>query len=70
MQTPPPTRSRRSLTGPLVVFVLSALCAAGLIWTLEQQERDQQHTQVADIAGDHVQALQRAIELALSANNT
>ncbi|CAN7644231.1 bifunctional diguanylate cyclase/phosphodiesterase [Acidovorax sp. LjRoot117] len=70
VQTPPPTRSRRSLTGPLVVFVLSALCAAGLIWTLEQQERDQQHTQVADIAGDHVQALQRAIELALSANNT
>ena len=70
VQTTLPARSRRSLTGPLVVFVLSALCAAGLIWTLEQQERDQQRTQVADIAGDHVQALQRAIELALSANNT
>nr|WP_255593499.1 EAL domain-containing protein [Acidovorax sp. sic0104] len=49
---------------------MAAVCAATLIWTLERQERQQQRTQVADIAGDHVQALQRAIELALSANNT
>eukprot|EP01030_Chromulinospumella_sphaerica_P000986 gene986-966_t len=43
---------------------------ASLVWTLERQERAQQRTQAADVAGDHVQALQRAIELALSANNT
>ena len=70
VHTPAPDRSRRPFTGPVAVFVLAALCAAGLIWTLERQEREQQRTQVADIAGDHVQALQRAIELALSANNT
>ena len=65
-----PTRSRHALTGPLLVFVLAALCAAAVIWTLESQEREQQRIQAADIAGDHVQALQRSIELALSANNT
>ncbi len=37
---------------------------------MERQERAQQRTQAADVAGDHVQALQHAIELALSANNT
>ncbi len=53
----------------LVVFLLAAACAGALVWTLERQDRAQQHTQVADLAGDHAQALQRAIGLALSANN-
>ena len=65
---PPSTRS--PLAAFAAVFLLAAACAAALIWTLERQERAQQRTQAADVAGDHVQALQRAIELALSANNT
>lgn len=64
----PPTRS--PIAAFVAVFVLAAACAGALIWTLERQERAQQRTQAADVAGDHVQALQRAIELALSANNT
>ncbi|TXH31322.1 MAG: EAL domain-containing protein [Burkholderiaceae bacterium] len=63
------TRPRSSLAGPLVAFLLAALCAAALIGKLERQERAQQRTQVSDIAGDHVQAVQRTIELALSVNN-
>ncbi|HTH12114.1 MAG TPA: CHASE domain-containing protein, partial [Acidovorax sp.] len=55
--------------GALLVFVLAAICAGTVVWVLERQELSQQRTQVADMAGDHVQALQRAIELALSANN-
>ncbi|MBT9512207.1 MAG: EAL domain-containing protein [Acidovorax sp.] len=57
------------MTAFMAVFVLTAICAGALIWTLERQERAQQRTQAADMAGDHVQALQRAIELGLSANN-
>lgn len=64
-----PTPSRRPMTAFMAVFVLTAICAGALIWTLERQERAQQRTQAADMAGDHVQALQRAIELGLSANN-
>ncbi|WP_233589792.1 EAL domain-containing protein [Acidovorax sp. FJL06] len=69
MSAPALTSSRRPTTAFLAVFVLAAICAGALIWTLERQERAQQRTQAADMAGDHVQALQRAIELALSANN-
>src|SRR3989344_1600119 len=69
VHVPSPARPRSPVTGPLVVFVLAALCAGGMVWALERQEHAQQRTQVADMAGDHVQALQRAIELALSANN-
>lgn len=69
MHAPSPARPRSPVTGPLVVFVLAALCAGVMVWALERQEHAQQRTQVADMAGDHVQALQRAIELALSANN-
>lgn len=69
MQTHSTAHPRSSLAGPLVVFVLAALCAGLVVWALERQERAQQRTQVADLAGDHVQALQRAIELSLSANN-
>ena len=65
---PPSTRS--PLAAFAAVFLLAAACAGALVWTLERQERAQQRTQAADVAGDHVQALQRAIELALSANNT
>jgi len=65
----PTPSSRRPLLAFLAVFVLAAICAGTLIWTLERQDRAQQRTQAADMAGDHVQALQRAIELALSANN-
>src|SRR5690606_14255893 len=54
---------------PIAVFLLAAGCAGALIASLERQERLQHRTQVADMAGDHGQALQRAIELALSANN-
>ena len=65
---PPSTRS--PLAAFAAVFLLAAACAGALVWTLERQERAQQRTQAADVAGDHVQALQHAIELALSANNT
>src|SRR6218665_1169464 len=51
---------------PVGVFALAAACAGTLIWTLESQDRAEQRSQAADMAGDHVQALQRAIELALS----
>ena len=47
--------------GALLVFVLAAICAGTVVWVLERQELSQQRTQVADMAGDHVQALQRAI---------
>ncbi|WP_298211330.1 EAL domain-containing protein [Acidovorax sp.] len=57
------------MTAFWAVFVLTAVCAGALVWTLERQDHAQQRTQAADMAGDHVQALQRAIELALSANN-
>ena len=60
---PPSTRS--PLAAFAAVFLLAAACAGALVWTLERQERAQQRTQAADVAGDHVQALQRAIELAL-----
>ena len=69
MHAPALARLRRALTGPVAVFALAAGCAGALIASLERQERMQQRTQVADMAGDHGQALQRAIELALSANN-
>ena len=55
--------------GPVAVFLLAAGCAGALIASLDRQERAQHRLQVADMAGDHGQALQRAIELALSANN-
>jgi diguanylate cyclase (GGDEF)-like protein/PAS domain S-box-containing protein len=66
---PPTPRVRGPAIGALLAFVLAAMCAGAVVWLLERQERAQQRTQVADMAGDHVQALQRAIELALSANN-
>ena len=69
MQNHTPPNPRTPVAGPLLVFVLAALCAGLVVWALERQERAQQRTQVADLAGDHVQALQRAIELSLSANN-
>lgn len=61
--------SLRPAVASLAVFVLAAACAGALVWTLESQDRTQKRTQAADMAGDHVQALQRAIGLALSANN-
>ena len=69
VQNHTPPNPRTPVAGPLLVFVLAALCAGLVVWALERQERAQQRTQVADLAGDHVQALQRAIELSLSANN-
>lgn len=57
------------MTAFWAVFVLTAICAGALVWTLERQDLAQQRTQAADMTGDYVQALQRAIELALSANN-
>ncbi|KAB7545531.1 diguanylate phosphodiesterase, partial [Verminephrobacter sp. Larva24] len=66
---PVSTPSLRPLTAFVGVFALAAACAGTLIWTLESQDRAEQRSQAADMAGDHVQALQRAIELALSANN-
>lgn len=69
MPTPSFARLRSPFAGSLAVFVLAMACAGLVVWTLERQDRAQQHTQVADMAGDHVQALQRTIELALSANN-
>ncbi|MFN7152466.1 MAG: EAL domain-containing protein [Acidovorax sp.] len=65
----PSLSSVRPFTASLAVFVLAAACMGALVWTLERQDRTQKRTQVADMAGDHVQALQRAIGLALSANN-
>lgn len=58
-----------TLKAALVVFVCSILCAWTLIWSIERQNNDQERTQVADLAGDHTQGLQRSIESALSANN-
>lgn len=69
MATLASTFTQRPTLASVVVFVLAAACAGALVWTLERQDRAQQHTQVADMAGDHAQALQRAIGLALSANN-
>ena len=69
MPAPAPLRLRSPFAGSLVVFLLSIAGAGLVLWAIERQERAQQQTQVADIAGDHAQALQRTIELALSANN-
>lgn len=57
------------LYAALVAFVLTALCAGAIIASLERREDAQERTQVADLASDHARALQRSIELALSANN-
>lgn len=69
MPTPSSIPLFRPLTASVAVFALAAACAGALVWTLERQDRTQQRTQVTDMAGDHVQTLQRAIGLALSANN-
>lgn len=69
VSAPHPHSSNHPLFAFIAIFALAAFCAGALIWTLERQDRIQQRTQAADMAGDHVQALQRAIELALSANN-
>lgn len=69
VSAPHPRSSNHPLFAFIAIFALAAFCAGALIWTLERQDRIQQRTQAADMAGDHVQALQRAIELALSANN-
>ncbi|MCW8199895.1 EAL domain-containing protein [Verminephrobacter aporrectodeae subsp. tuberculatae] len=69
MSVAAPRPPRRLLAVPLAVFALAAACAAAMVWTLERQDRAQLRAQVADIAGDHANALQRAIGLALSANN-
>lgn len=60
----------RSTVAFLAVFAATVVCAGALMWSLEQPEQAHQRTQVTDIAGDHPQALQRAFELSLSANNT
>ena len=60
---------RKPLIAAVLVFMVAALCALGLISTLERKDREQLRTQVADLAGDHAQALQRGIEQALSANS-
>ena len=65
----PPYPFHRAVLAPLAVFVLAAACAGALVWTLESQNRTQKRIQAAETAGDHVQALQRAIGLALAANN-
>lgn len=59
----------KPLNAAALVFLVAALCALGLIRTLERKDREQLRTQVADLAGDHAQALQRGIEQALSANS-
>lgn len=64
-----PRSSSRIWSAAVFVFLLASAVSAGVIWTLERRERDQQTTLAADLAGDHAQSLQRSIELALSANN-
>jgi diguanylate cyclase (GGDEF)-like protein/PAS domain S-box-containing protein len=58
---------RSRLTAPVVVFLLSLLVGALLVWQAAQQREQQARDRLADVAGDHAQAIQRNIERALSA---
>jgi sensor domain CHASE-containing protein len=50
-----------------VVFLLSLLVGALLVWQAAQQREQQARDRLADMASDHAQAIQRNIERALSA---
>jgi diguanylate cyclase (GGDEF)-like protein/PAS domain S-box-containing protein len=58
---------RSRLIAPVVVFLLSLLVGALLVWQAAQQREQQARDRLADVAGDHAQAIQRNIERALSA---
>jgi diguanylate cyclase (GGDEF)-like protein/PAS domain S-box-containing protein len=64
---PIPYRISRSWIVACAIFLTTAVAAAVLIWNSENQRRSEAKTRVADLAGDHAQALQRGIERALSA---
>ena len=67
MQRPSHPRLPPPWLAAVTVFVLAALAAALLVWRSEEQRLSEARTRVADMAGDHAQALQRGIERALSA---
>ncbi|MBI5899830.1 MAG: EAL domain-containing protein [Rhodocyclales bacterium] len=58
---------RFRLAAPAAVFLLSLLLGGLLAWQASQQREQQVRDRLADIAGDHAQAIQRNIERALSA---
>jgi sensor domain CHASE-containing protein len=58
---------RSRLIAPVVVFLLSLLVGALLVWQAAQQREQQARDRLADVASDHAQAIQRNIERALSA---
>ena len=60
-------RPRRLPVVALVVFLASLLLGSLMVWQVEQQRRQQTRYQVADMAGDHAQAIQSSIQRALSA---
>ncbi len=60
-------RKSHSLAVAFASFLLSLLIGGMLVWNAEQQREQQARERVADMAGDHAQALQRNIERALSA---
>src|ERR1035437_10329413 len=61
------SQPRRSLVVALVVFLLAGVAATTMIWHGEQHNRLEQRLRVANLASDHVDALQRYIEHTLSA---
>src|ERR1035437_9157403 len=58
---------RRSLLVALIVFLLAGVAATTMIWQGEQHNRQEQRLRVANLADDHMDALQRYIEHTLSA---
>lgn len=51
----------------VIVFLASALVSAFVVRQLESHRLDEERARVADLAGDHAQALQRNLERTLSA---
>src|ERR1700686_4644966 len=62
----PPDRPLRPLVVAFAVFLLAAVAATTMIRRGEQHGRDEERTRIANLAGDHADALQRNIEWALS----
>ena len=60
-------RPLRPLLAACVVFLLAAVAATTLIRRLEQQAGAEERTRIANLAGDHADALRRNFEQALSA---
>ncbi len=61
-----PPRPGRPLVVAFVVFLLAAVAATAMIRRGEQHDRQEERTRVANMAGDHADALVRNIERALS----